>query len=62
MENKNYKFLVYGGGGIGSYFAGSLAKNGHNVTLLTRGEHFKKIKNNGLIKKPKLISDIKNLF
>ena len=48
MKNKNYKFLVYGGGGIGSYFAGALSKNSHNVTLLTRGEHYEKIKSIGL--------------
>ena len=48
MKNKKYKFLIYGGGGIGSYFAGALAKNNHNVTLLTRGDHFEKIKKNGL--------------
>ncbi len=48
MKNKNYKFLVYGGGGIGSYFAGALSKNSHNVTLLTRGEHYEKIKSSGL--------------
>ena len=48
MKNKNYKFLVYGGGGIGSYFAGALSKNMHNVTLLTRGEHYKKIKTNSI--------------
>ena len=48
MENKKYKFLVYGGGGIGSYFAGALSKNLHNVTLLTRGNHYEKIKSNGL--------------
>ena len=48
MENKKYKFLVYGGGGIGSYFAGALSKNLHNVTLLTRGDHYEKIKSNGL--------------
>ena len=48
MDNKKYKFLVYGGGGIGSYFAGALSKNLHNVTLLTRGDHYEKIKSNGL--------------
>ena len=47
MKSKN-KILVYGGGGIGSYYAGALTKNGHDITLLTRGNHFKKIKKNGL--------------
>ena len=48
MNNKINKFLVYGGGGIGSYFAGALSKNSHDVTLLTRGDHYEKIKSNGL--------------
>ena len=48
MNNKNNKFLVYGGGGIGSYFAGALSKNSHNVTLLTREIIMKKIKSIGL--------------
>ena len=46
MNNKKNKFLVYGGGGIGSYFAGALSKNSHDVTLLTRGDHYKKIQSN----------------
>jgi len=48
MNNKKNKFLVYGGGGIGSYFAGALSKNLHDVTLLTRGDHYEKIKSLGL--------------
>ena len=43
MNSKN-KILIYGGGGIGSYYAGALSNNGHNVTLLTRGNHFEEIK------------------
>ena len=61
MKNKNYKFLVYGGGGIGSYFAGALSKNLHNVTLLTRGEHYKKIKTNGLIMDTNWGKNVENL-
>ena len=61
MKNKNYKFLVYGGGGIGSYFAGALSKNMHNVTLLTRGEHYKKIKTNGLIMDTNWGKNVENL-
>ena len=45
MNSKN-KILIYGGGGIGSYYAGALNKNGHNITLLTRGNHFDEIKKN----------------
>ena len=61
MKNKNYKFLVYGGGGIGSYFAGALAKNNHNVTLLTRGVHLNKIQKNGLKMNTNWGSSIQNL-
>ena len=61
MKNKKYKFLVYGGGGIGSYFAGALSKNMHNVTLLTRGEHYKKIKTNGLIMDTNWGKNVENL-
>ena len=43
--NSKNKILIYGGGGIGSYYAGALNKNGHNITLLTRGNHFEEIKN-----------------
>ena len=46
--NSKNKILIYGGGGIGSYYAGALNKNGHNITLLTRGNHFEEIKKNGL--------------
>ena len=46
--NSKNKILIYGGGGIGSYYAGALSNNGHNVTLLTRGNHYEKIKKNGL--------------
>ena len=46
--NSKNKILIYGGGGIGSYYAGALSKNGHDVTLLTRGKHYKEIKKNGL--------------
>tara|TARA_A100001015_G_C14943504_1_gene693565 strand:+ start:36 stop:962 length:927 start_codon:yes stop_codon:yes gene_type:complete len=46
--NSKNKILIYGGGGIGSYYAGALSNNGHNVTLLTRGKHYEEIKKNGL--------------
>ena len=42
---KNLNILVYGGGAVGSYFAGMMSHNGQNVTLITRGDHLKKIKN-----------------
>ena len=46
--NSINKTLIYGGGGIGSYFAGALSNNGNDVTLLTRGNHFENIKRYGL--------------
>ena len=48
MKN-NLNILVYGGGAVGSYFAGMMSHNGQNVTLITRGDHLKKIKNQGLV-------------
>ena len=48
--NPKNKILIYGGGGIGSYYAGALNKNGHNITLLTRGNHFDEKKKNGCSK------------
>ena len=45
---KNLNILVYGGGAVGSYFAGMMSHNGQNVTLVTRGDHLKKIKKQGL--------------
>ncbi len=42
------KFLIMGAGAIGSVIGGFLAKAGHEVTLVGRGEHIKSIKNNGL--------------
>jgi len=35
------KFAVMGAGGVGAYFGGLLAKQGHEVTLIARGEHLK---------------------
>lgn len=35
------EILVYGVGGVGGYFGGKLAKAGHNVSMIARGEHLK---------------------
>ncbi|MCK4429316.1 MAG: 2-dehydropantoate 2-reductase [Candidatus Aenigmarchaeota archaeon] len=43
------KTLVFGGGAIGSLFAGSLFKAGHDVALLGRENHVAEINKNGLI-------------
>jgi len=42
------KIAIIGCGGVGGYFGGRLAQSGANVTFVARGEHFRKIKENGL--------------
>ena len=42
------KFVIMGAGGVGAYFGGLLAKKGHDVTLVARGEHLKALQENGL--------------
>lgn len=49
------KFLIVGTGGTGGSIGGFLALSGYDVTLIARGEHLKKIKQDGL----RLNSDIK---
>jgi 2-dehydropantoate 2-reductase len=45
---------VYGVGGVGGYFGGMLARAGHSVSLVARGEHLKAIRAQGLkIQTPK---------
>ena len=43
------KVAVMGAGSIGGYFGGMLARAGHDVTLIARGEHLDAIRRNGLI-------------
>ena len=45
------KIAIIGAGGVGGYFGGKLAQNGHEVIFLARGEHLKAIQENGLIVK-----------
>lgn len=45
------KIAVIGSGGVGGYFGGQLARAGFDVTFLARGEHLRKIRQNGLIVK-----------
>jgi len=40
--------LIVGTGGVGGYFGGHLAKAGHHVTFIARGDHLKALKRNGL--------------
>lgn len=42
------KIAVIGAGGVGGYFGGKLAKANFDVTFLARGEHLRKIRQNGL--------------
>jgi 2-dehydropantoate 2-reductase len=39
---------VIGAGGVGGYFGGALAKAGHNVTFIARGQHLDAIQRHGL--------------
>jgi 2-dehydropantoate 2-reductase len=48
------KILVYGAGVIGSIFAGKLAKNGYDLTVLARGNRYKEIIENGIVLKNSL--------
>ena len=42
------KVAVMGAGSIGGYFGGMLARDGHDVTLIARGEHLEAIRRDGL--------------
>ena len=42
------KVGVMGAGSIGGYFGGMLARGGHDVTMIARGEHLAAIRSNGL--------------
>ena len=43
------KVAVMGTGGVGGYFGGLLAKNGHQVTFVARGAHLEAIHKNGYL-------------
>jgi 2-dehydropantoate 2-reductase len=42
------KIAIIGTGGVGGYFGAKLAKAGHDITFIARGEHLKAIQNKGL--------------
>ena len=42
------KVLVMGAGGVGGYYAGVLSRDGHDVTVVARGEHLAAISRDGL--------------
>jgi len=70
-EAKNMKIAIIGTGGVGGYFGGKLAKAGHDVTFIARGEHLNALLTKGLtvksilgdfhIPKPKATDKISNL-
>jgi 2-dehydropantoate 2-reductase len=42
------KIAVFGGGGIGGFLGGALAKSGEDVTVIARGKHLQAIRERGL--------------
>lgn len=47
------KIAIFGTGGVGGYFGGSLARAGHEVIFIARGAHLKAMQDHGLtIKSP----------
>ena len=42
------KIAVMGAGSIGGYFGGMMARDGHDVTLIARGDHLEAIRKDGL--------------
>jgi len=42
------KIAILGAGGVGSYYGGTLARAGHQVTLLARGAHLDALRRHGL--------------
>jgi 2-dehydropantoate 2-reductase len=42
------KIAILGAGGVGSYYGGTLARAGHQVTLLARGSHLDALRRQGL--------------
>jgi 2-dehydropantoate 2-reductase len=42
------KIAIMGTGGVGGYYGGLLAQQGHDVTFIARGKHLKAIQENGL--------------
>ena len=42
------KIAIFGAGGVGGYLGGLLARAGHEVSFIARGEHLMAIRKNGL--------------
>jgi 2-dehydropantoate 2-reductase len=45
---KTMRVAVMGSGGVGAYYGGLLARAGHDVTFVARGEHLKAMQDRGL--------------
>ena len=43
------RFVIYGAGAVGGVVGGRLHQHGHDVLLIARGEHFERIRDDGLI-------------
>lgn len=43
------RIAIIGAGGVGGYYAALLARDGHEVTVLARGEHLDAIRQNGIV-------------
>jgi 2-dehydropantoate 2-reductase len=43
------RIAIIGAGGVGGYYGALLARGGHDVTLLARGEHLDAIRQNGIM-------------
>ncbi|MGH2627862.1 MAG: ketopantoate reductase family protein, partial [Anaerolineales bacterium] len=43
------KVTIVGAGGVGGYFGGLLARAGHEVAFVARGEHLRAIRRDGLL-------------
>src|SRR5690606_14691208 len=48
MNNGKLRVAIMGAGGIGGFYGARLAQAGHDVAFITRGEHLKALRNNGL--------------
>ena len=42
------RIAILGAGGVGAYFGGALARAGHQVSMLARGEHLDVLREKGL--------------
>ncbi len=42
------KIAIFGAGGVGGYYGGLLAKHGHEVSFIARGDHLEAIRRNGI--------------